>query len=260
MIKRFLVTLTHEEIQTLQDLLQYLRQRFVEDSFEFALQGKPRGHRPRALQGEDEARLIALASEQTPDGQRRWSLRALVERWATTGKTPAPKASPGRPFAASKKSELKPWQHEEFVIPPEGSAAFVAAMEDVLDVYKRPVDPKRPLVCLDECSQQRVREVRKPIPAAPGQPTRYDYEHVRHGTSNVFMISAPLRGWRRIAVTERRTRLDWAEQIRRLAEEDFPNAEKIVLVMDNPSSIRLKTPVKRIRVFAALAAAKTPLD
>ena len=106
-------------------------------------------------------------------------------------------------------------------------------MEDVLEVYERPEDPKRPLVCMDECPKQLIGETRTPIPAQPGEPERFDTEYVRNGTCNLFMFVAPLAGWRRAEVTERRTKVDWAHQIRRLVDEDFAEAEKIVLVMDN---------------------------
>lgn len=106
-------------------------------------------------------------------------------------------------------------------------------MEDVLDVYHRPYDPARPLVCLDEASKQLVGETRAPLPPEPGQPGRFDYEYVRNGTANLFIISEPLLGWRHVEVTERRTAKDCAEVLRWLAEELHPDAEKIVLVMDN---------------------------
>jgi hypothetical protein len=119
------------------------------------------------------------------------------------------------------------------VIPPKSDAAFVAAMEDVLEVYHRPYDELRPLVCLDEASKQLVGEVIEPIPAAPGRPERYDYEYTRNGTANLFMISEPLLGWRAVKVTDRRTALDFAEVVRWLVEEIHEEAEKVVLVMDN---------------------------
>jgi hypothetical protein len=106
-------------------------------------------------------------------------------------------------------------------------------MEDVLEVYHRPYDEKRPLVCLDETSKQLVGEVVGPIPAAPGRPERFDYEYARNGTANLFMISEPLLGWRAVKVTERRTALDFAEVVRWLVEEVHEGAEKVVLVMDN---------------------------
>ena len=111
-------------------------------------------------------------------------------------------------------------------------------MEDVLDVYERPEDPKRPLVCMDECPKQLIGETRTPLPIEPGQPERFNSEYVRNGTCNLFMFNAPLLGWRRAEVTESRTMQDWAQQVRQLVEDDFPDAEKIVLVMDNLNTHR----------------------
>jgi transposase len=106
-------------------------------------------------------------------------------------------------------------------------------MEDILDVYTRKHDKKRPLVCMDEVPRQLAGEVREPIRAGRGKPIRYDTEYVRNGVCGVFMFTAPLEGWRRAEVTERRTRRDWAMQIQKLVDVDFPDAEKIILVMDN---------------------------
>jgi hypothetical protein len=112
-------------------------------------------------------------------------------------------------------------------------------MEDVLEVYHRPYDQKRPQICLDEASKQLVGEAVKPVPAQPGQPERFDYEYVRNGTANLFMLSEPLAGWRHVMVTERRTAKDFAEVLRWLAEDVYPEAEKIVLVMDNLNTHKL---------------------
>jgi hypothetical protein len=106
-------------------------------------------------------------------------------------------------------------------------------MEDVLDVYHRPYDEKRPLVCIDEASKQLVGEVVRPLPPAPGQPERFDYEYVRNGTANLFMISEPLLGWRAVQVTDRRTAKDFAEVLRWLVEDVHAEADKVVLVTDN---------------------------
>ncbi len=106
-------------------------------------------------------------------------------------------------------------------------------MEDILDVYLRPYDPNRPVVCMDETSKQLIADIRIPIAAKPGHPQRYDVEYKRCGVTNVFMLTEPLGGWRRVSVTNYRKRLDWAEQIRILLEEDYPDAEVVVLVMDN---------------------------
>jgi hypothetical protein len=125
---------------------------------------------------------------------------------------------------------------QQWVIPPKANAAFVAAMEDVLEVYSRPYDPKRPQVCLDEGGKQLIGEARPPLPMRPGRPRREDYEYRRNGTANLFMIFEPLRGWRHVEVTERKTNRDFAMIIRRLVDEWYPEAERIVLVMDNLST------------------------
>ena len=118
-------------------------------------------------------------------------------------------------------------------LPPEADADFVWHMEDVLQVYQRPYDPEYPVVCLDEASKQLIGEVAIPIPTAPGRPARVDYEYERKGTCNLFMMCEPLRGWRHVKVTERRTRIDWAACIKELVDVHYPEARKIRLVMDN---------------------------
>ena len=106
-------------------------------------------------------------------------------------------------------------------------------MEDILDVYTGKYDENRVLVCMDEVPRQLIGEIRNPVPAGRGRITRYDTEYKRNGTCVIFMFAAPLKGWRRAEVTEQRTRLDWAHQIKKLLTKDFPNVKKIVLVMDN---------------------------
>ena len=124
------------------------------------------------------------------------------------------------------------------MIPPDASAAFVADMEDVLEVYHRPRDPERPLVCLDETSRQLIAETRTPIPAKPGQPARHDYEYERNGVANLFMMFAPLEGWRHVKVTDRHTAIDYAHVLRELSDLHFPGAAKILLVQDNLNTHR----------------------
>lgn len=106
-------------------------------------------------------------------------------------------------------------------------------MEDVLDVYKRPYDPKRPQICCDETSKQLIEEVRVPIPAKPGRVERVDYEYKRNGTANMFMLVEPLTGQVEVRVTERRTRTDWAHVMKDLVDRLYPQADRIVMVMDN---------------------------
>lgn len=119
------------------------------------------------------------------------------------------------------------------MIPPEHSGEFVWHMEEVLGVYTRPYDPRFPQVCLDETSKQLLREPREPLSMEPGQPERVDYEYERGGVMNLFMVCEPLAGKRWVSVTEHRTRVDWAQQIKKLVDERYPEAEQIVLVMDN---------------------------
>jgi transposase len=133
----------------------------------------------------------------------------------------------------AQKNDLKPWLKAQWVLPPKANAAFVAAMEDVLEVYTRPYDPQRPVVCFDEASKQLVADVTPPLPLQPGQPGRVDYEYERCGTANLFMVFEPLAGRRRVTVTERRTALDFAQMIRVLVDELYATTEKVVLVLDN---------------------------
>jgi hypothetical protein len=105
-------------------------------------------------------------------------------------------------------------------------------MEDVLGVYTRPYDPRRPQVCLDETSRQLLAEVREPLPPVPGHPARHDPEYSREGVVNLFVVCEPLRGWRQVRVSDRRTRIDWAHCVKELVDVHYPDAEKLVLVMD----------------------------
>jgi hypothetical protein len=139
----------------------------------------------------------------------------------------------------SEKNEIKPWLSEFFCIPPEADAEFVAAMEDVLDVYERPYDEARPVVCLDETSKEVHGDVTPPISARPpmedkpATPKRHDYEYVRNGTASIFALYEPKIGRAYTEVSEQRTALDYARVIKHLCDELYPDAEKIVLVQDN---------------------------
>jgi hypothetical protein len=114
-------------------------------------------------------------------------------------------------------------------------------MEDVLDIYQRPYDPKRPVVCMDEVPRQLLRDVREPLPLQPGRPQRYDYHYKREGVVNLFMFFEPLAGWRTVMTRERRTKLDWAQCMKKLLETHYPQPEKIVLVMDNLNTHKLSS-------------------
>ena len=131
-----------------------------------------------------------------------------------------------------KKNEIKPWQHEQWCIP-DGGAEFVAAMEDVLDLHEEEYDPRYSVVNFDEKLVTLHADVRTPLPIKAGQPERIDYEYERMGTANLFFMVEPLAGWRHVEVTERRTKLDYAEQIRWLVDRVYPEAESIRIVQDN---------------------------
>lgn len=137
-------------------------------------------------------------------------------------------------------------------------------MENVLDVYHLPYDPKYPQVCMDEASKQLVSEVIQPIPASPGQIERYDYEYEREGVANLFILFEPLSGWRQIKITQRRTKQDWALLIKELVDVHYPQAERIRLVMDNlnthmPSSLyETFQPAEAKRILDKLEIHHTP--
>ena len=145
---------------------------------------------------------------------------------------------------------MKPWKKQQWVIPPEQNGDFVAQMEHVLDVYKRPYDPRRPVVCMDESPRQLIRETRLPLAAGCGRTARYDYEYTRCGVCNVFLAVEPLAGRRTVRITERKTKTDWAHLLEALAGQ-YQRADKITLVMDN---LNTHTPGALYETFAPVAA------
>ena len=211
--------------------VERVRRRCVEEGLESALNPRKQLRRRRkVLDGEAEARLVAIACGEPPEGRARWTLRLLAGPAGGAGGGGVGRHGDGAPDA--KKNRLKPWLKECWCIPPKQDAGYVAAMEDVLDVYQREFEEDEVLVCMDEAGRQHVKETREPLPARPGDAGKQDCEYERNGTSNLFMLFAPLLGWRRVEVTERRARADWARAVKQLADEDFPG-KRIVLVMDN---------------------------
>ncbi len=132
-------------------------------------------------------------------------------------------------------------------IPPDEDAAFVAAMEDVLEVYKLPYDALYPVVCMDESSKQLVGEVQAPIPAAPGHGQILDHEYIRHGVASIFLEVEPLTGQRHVEITPRRTRIEWADFVKAMLEERYPDAVKVRLVMDNLNTHNIASLYQRFR-------------
>ncbi len=147
-----------------------------------------------------------------------------------------------------KKNKLKPWLKEEYCIPPQASAEFVCNMEDVLDVYTQPYNPKRPQVCMDETSTQLLSEVKEALPVQPGHSQREDYEYQREGVADLFMFFEPLAGKRFVQVTSQRTCTDWAYVMKTLSDEIYPQAEKIVVVMDNFNTIHRFHSTRRLKL------------
>ena len=227
---------TDEQIATALDVslstISRVRQRFVEEGVEAALnRRRPRREYRRKLDGEQEAHLVALACTPPPLGRRRWTLRLLAGKLVELRYIDGVCHETVRQVL--KKNALKPWLTRRWCIPPKANAEFVWRMEDILSVYTRPYDPKHPLICLDEVSKQLIGETRCPRPMQPGRPARYDYEYERHGTANLFLWCEPLQGRRHVTVTGRRTRIDWAHVIKDLVDVYYPQAERIVLVLDN---------------------------
>jgi hypothetical protein len=210
----------------------HVRQAFVEEGLAAALNGhSTRNHRERKMDGECEAHLIALLCQPAPTGHARWTLRVLAGRMVKLEYIDAVSHETVRQALLG--NELKPWQEEEWCIPPEQNGEFVCRMEDLLDIYTQPEDLQYPKVCIDELSKQLVGETRVPVPLEPGKPRRYDYEYERKGTCNIYMIFAPFRGRRWVKVTEHRGYQDWAYLMRDLVDVHFPDAECITVVVDN---------------------------
>src|SRR6201988_2372285 len=220
-------------LDTSASMLYRVRKQLVEEGFEAVLSRKQRATPAvaRIFDGEKEAKLIALACSKPPKGHARWTLRLLENKVVEFGIID--RASDSTIHRTLKKNRLKPHRRQCWVIPPKANSAFVAAMEDVLAVYTRPRDPDYPLVYLDETSKQLIAETRTPIPMKPGRAARVDYEYERNGTANLFMLFAPLEGWRHIKVTDRHTAVDYAHVLKDLADIHFSNARTIVLVQDN---------------------------
>ncbi|MGH2884532.1 MAG: IS630 family transposase [Solirubrobacteraceae bacterium] len=210
-----------------------IRQRCLEVGPQATLRERPRGGSRPKFSAKQHAHVIALACSAPPTGQARWTLRLLADRVVELGL--AERCSYETIRRALKKNAIKPWQTRQWCIPTVG-AAFVARMEDVLDLYAEPYAAARPVVCFDELPVQLVAEVRPARPATPAHPRREDYEYVRQGVANVFLLLEPLRGWRHLTVTAHRCKLDFAAQMRWLVDAGYPEAEEIQVVLDNLST------------------------
>jgi transposase len=209
------------------------KRRFVEGNLKRALSEEPRPGAKRKLTGPEEALLVATACSRPPEGCARWTLELLAgEMVRLTAHESLSRETVRRRLT---ENDLKPWREKMWCVP-KVDGEYVARMEDLLDLYAELPDPARPVICLDESPVQLIGEVRKPIPAAPGQIERVDYEYRRCGTLNLFVVMDVHRPWRKVTVTEQRTAQDYAERLRELVDVDFPDAACIRVVQDNLST------------------------
>jgi transposase len=209
------------------------KRRFVEEGLDAALSEEPRPGADRKLAAKEEALLIATACAAPPIGRARWTLALLAGAMVRLTDHASLSTETIRRRLAENK--LKPWLKKMWCIP-KVDAEFVARMEDVLDLYAEEPDEKRPVVCFDETPRQLIGEARVPVAAKPGKTARFDYEYVRNGTANVFMLVDVNRPWRHAKVTDRRASADFAECMRELVDVHYPRAERIRVVMDNLST------------------------
>lgn len=209
------------------------KRRFVLGSLEAALSEEPRLGAERKLSGKEEALLVATACSKPPAGRSRWTLELLADEMVRlTEHADLSRETVRRRLA---ENDLKPWRRDMWCIP-QVDGTYVARMEDVLDLYAEAPDPRRPVVCFDESPTQLIGEVRLPVPAAPGQPERYDCEYRRNGTVNLFVFLDAHQPWRKVKVTAQRTARDFAACMRDLVDRHYPRAELIRVVLDNLST------------------------
>ena len=209
------------------------KRRFVLGNLEAALSEEPRPGADRKLSGKEEALLVATACSNPPEGRARWTLELLADELVRLTEHGSLSRETVRRRLAE--NHLKPWRKDMGCIP-QVDGEYVARMEDVLDLYAEPPDPKRPVVCFDESPVQLIGETRQPIPAMPGQLERYDCEYKRNGTANLFILLDVHRSWRRVKVTDSRAAVDFAACMRELCDVHFPKAERIRVVLDNLST------------------------
>ncbi|MER3404787.1 MAG: IS630 family transposase [Chloroflexota bacterium] len=222
-----------------------VRGQCVEEGLQAALNRRPPQREYRCkLDGAQEAHLIALPCSAPPEGQNRWRLRLLADKLVAVEVVEDLSYQTVR--RVPQKNDLQPWRKKQWLIPPEATGEFVWRMEERLAVYPRPSAPTRPLVCLDEMPEPLLADVRAPIPMRAGQPVREDSEYDRRGMVNIFLGCEPRAGRRWVAVTDRRTKVDWAHPSKDLVDVRSPAADRIVLVLDN---LNTHTPASLYETF-----------
>ena len=210
-----------------------IRKKFVIEGVQPALTRKKRVGSPNSpkMDGRQEAHLIAICCSDPPPGRIRWTLELLAAELVS--KEVVVSISRETIRTQLERLELQPWKTERFCIPERDIARFIAQMEDVLDVYTEAPEANIPLICMDEAAVELTGDLYPTIPAKPGQLRREDYHYERHGVQAIFMFVDPIKGWRRVSTRSQRTRVDWAEEVKQLLDEDYPDAPLVKLVCDN---------------------------
>lgn len=254
-----------EAIGVGESMIKRVRKRFVEQGLTEALERRRQPKRPeqQKLDGKQEAQVIALLCGEPPEGQARWTLRLLAERAVEL--EIVEQVSHETIRTVLKHNQLKPWQKKQWCVAPTQDGNYVYRMEDVLEVYVRPLDLRRPQVCLDEGSVQLLSAQREPLDMKPGHVKREDYEYEREGFCSLFLACEPLTGQVVTRVSQRRTKEDFAHFLQYLIDEVYATAETIVLVMDNlnthtPGSLYdVFPPQEAMRLWKKLEIHYTPL-
>ncbi|MBW4575885.1 MAG: IS630 family transposase [Aphanothece sp. CMT-3BRIN-NPC111] len=222
-----------------------IRKRFVTQGEAPALNRKVRTTPPNPVKvdGEVEAQLVAICCSPAPEGRAGWTLNLLVD--ALKARSIVTEISRETVRQTPKKNELRPWKKQRYCIPEKDSARFVAQMEVVLDLYTREHPPEEPLICMDEAAIELHKDVYPPQPMQPGCDLKQDYHYDREGVRALFMFFDPIRGWRRVTSREHRTRIDWAEEVKQLLDEDYPHARKVKLLCDNLNTYHIASSSKQ---------------
>ena len=206
------------------------RRRFVEGGLEHALSEGSRIGGSRKLTAADEATLVAIACSEPPEGRARWTLRLLSDRLVAM--TDLDEVSTETVRRRLNELELKPWQKRMWCIKAV-TPEFIARMEHLLELYREPHDPKRPLVCFDETLKQLVAHVVDPLPASPGQTARIDHHYQRNGSVHLAMMFCPGTCWREVRLLSKRDYQAFAHLMRELVDDHFPDADVVRVVLDN---------------------------
>lgn len=246
-------------------VLKTTRKRFVENGLEDALERRKQPKRPekQKIDGKQEAQIIAMMCTERPEGQERWVIRTIQERIIQLEIVEHVSHETVR--TVLRKNQLKPWQSKQWCVGPTGDANYVYCMEDVLDQYVQPYNPKRPRVCIDEGSVQFLSEKREAIEMKPGKIRKYDYEYEREGYCSIFLACEPLAGKTVTQVKEQRTAGDFAHFLKHVVDDIYPDAEKIVVIMDNlnthtaASFYKVFPPEEAMRLWKRLEFHYTPV-